>query len=185
MPSVLEQIQNGSFRVTSDLLLAILAIFFPPFPVLVKRGLSLDLLLNVVLLCLGGFPGIIHAWYIIVKYKDDGIPVVSDMLPFSGSGAPSEGRAGYQQISENNDSFEHGSTLENGQAPILHQQYAQQKQSSPSQQTPHQQPTQQQPLQQPGPSAGASSSNSQPPPYDPSSRPNVPGDNKIQYGGQF
>lgn len=178
MASVLERIHNGRYRITSDLLLAVLAIFFPPFPVLVKRGISLDLLLNVVLLCLGGLPGVIHSWYIIVKYKDDGIPVVSDMLPFSGTG-PTGLRHEYQQISESNPTFEQSADLESGHAPSTSQQQQQYKQPTPVHH-------QQQQYQRPGPSAAGSSN--EPPPYDASSRldsPQIPGDNKIQYGQQF
>ena len=72
-----------------DIFLTLVAFFFPPVPVLLKRGCNLDLLLNV-LLCFvgfwigGNFPpptprlplhfrlitlcllvGVIHAWYII------------------------------------------------------------------------------------------------------------------------
>lgn len=166
---------------TSDLLLAVLAIFLPPFPVLVKRGFSLDLVLNIVLMCLGGFPGIVHSWYIIVKYKDDGIPVVSDMLPFSGSGTSSGGNHEYQQISDNNNTFEQGASLENGQSSYnLQQGHVQSEQESGVYQ---EGPSSHDQQQQSGTSVAGTSSH--PPPYDPSGRPEVPGDNKIQYGGQF
>ncbi|CAP65494.1 uncharacterized protein PODANS_6_9910 [Podospora anserina S mat+] len=56
---------------STDLFLGILAILFPPLPVWVKRGIcSADSLINILLLCLGFIPGLIHAWYIIAKYPD-------------------------------------------------------------------------------------------------------------------
>ncbi|KEZ41284.1 hypothetical protein SAPIO_CDS7377 [Scedosporium apiospermum] len=56
---------------TPDIFLGILAILFPPLPVWVKRGIcSTDSLINILLLCLGYIPGLLHAWYIIAKYPD-------------------------------------------------------------------------------------------------------------------
>ncbi|KAL9088957.1 MAG: hypothetical protein Q9165_006014 [Trypethelium subeluteriae] len=50
----------------SDIFLGLLAIFFPPLAVWVKCGLcSADSLINIALCCLGYFPGLLHAWYII------------------------------------------------------------------------------------------------------------------------
>lgn len=61
--------------ITSDLLLACLGLFLPPFPVIIKRGLfSADFLINIALSILGGIPGVAHCWYVILKYPDDGIP---------------------------------------------------------------------------------------------------------------
>jgi len=48
--------------------MVLLAIFFPPLPVAVKRGLSMDLAINICLSILGYFPGLIHACYIISMY---------------------------------------------------------------------------------------------------------------------
>lgn len=49
-----------------DCLLVILAVFFPPLPVCIKRGFcSCDFLINICLCTLGWLPGTIHAWYII------------------------------------------------------------------------------------------------------------------------
>ncbi|ODV82612.1 hypothetical protein CANARDRAFT_10413 [[Candida] arabinofermentans NRRL YB-2248] len=54
-----------------DCILAIIAFFIPPFPVIVKRGLcSCDLLINICLCLLGYVPGLIHAWYIILRNPD-------------------------------------------------------------------------------------------------------------------
>ncbi|KAF2230009.1 UPF0057-domain-containing protein [Viridothelium virens] len=49
----------------SDLLLYIIAIFIPPIPVVLKSGIGVDLLINILLWILGWIPGVIHAWYII------------------------------------------------------------------------------------------------------------------------
>lgn len=56
---------------SSDCLLVIIAILFPPLPVWVKRGLcSADSLINIALCCLGFVPGLIHSWYIISATPD-------------------------------------------------------------------------------------------------------------------
>jgi uncharacterized membrane protein YqaE (UPF0057 family) len=47
---------------------AFLAFILPPLGVFLERGCNSDLLINVLLTCLGWFPGIIHALYIIFKY---------------------------------------------------------------------------------------------------------------------
>ena len=52
---------------TSRLLLIILAIFLPPVAVLLKTGLSLALLLNIVLCLLFVFPGMIHALWVVTR----------------------------------------------------------------------------------------------------------------------
>ncbi|KAL4787999.1 hypothetical protein BJX76DRAFT_316784 [Aspergillus varians] len=55
----------------SDLFLAILAIFFPPVSVWIKLGLcTADSFINIALCCLGYIPGLLHAWYIILKYPE-------------------------------------------------------------------------------------------------------------------
>ncbi|KAK5059790.1 hypothetical protein LTR84_009673 [Exophiala bonariae] len=49
-----------------DIFLGVLAIFFPPIAVWIKRGLcSADSLINILLCCLGYLPGLLHSWYII------------------------------------------------------------------------------------------------------------------------
>jgi len=52
---------------TSDVLLYFIAIFVPPLPVLLKRGLGADFCINILLWILGWIPGVIHSWYIISK----------------------------------------------------------------------------------------------------------------------
>lgn len=53
----------------SDIFLVCLSVLFPPLPVWIRRGFcTTDSLINVLLFCLGYFPGLIHLWYIIAKY---------------------------------------------------------------------------------------------------------------------
>ncbi|KAF2816377.1 uncharacterized protein BDZ99DRAFT_375667 [Mytilinidion resinicola] len=55
----------------TDCFLCLLSILFPPIGVWVKRGIcSADSLINIALCCLGFLPGLLHAWYIILKYPD-------------------------------------------------------------------------------------------------------------------
>ncbi|KAL4912405.1 hypothetical protein BDW62DRAFT_194682 [Aspergillus aurantiobrunneus] len=55
----------------SDLFLAILAVFFPPVAVWIKLGIcTADSIINLALCCLGYVPGLLHAWYIILKYPE-------------------------------------------------------------------------------------------------------------------
>ncbi|KAL5343002.1 UPF0057-domain-containing protein [Aspergillus crustosus] len=52
----------------SDIFLAILAVFFPPIAVWIKLGVcTADSIINLALCCLGYVPGLLHAWYIILK----------------------------------------------------------------------------------------------------------------------
>ncbi|ORX89822.1 cation transport-related protein [Basidiobolus meristosporus CBS 931.73] len=52
----------------SDIFKFIFAVIFPPLGVLLERGCGVDLLINIGLTILGFIPGIIHAFYIILKY---------------------------------------------------------------------------------------------------------------------
>jgi uncharacterized membrane protein YqaE (UPF0057 family) len=45
---------------------AIIAIFLPPLAVLMRKGCTGSLVLNIVLTILGWIPGVIHAWFVIV-----------------------------------------------------------------------------------------------------------------------
>lgn len=51
----------------SDVLLIIVAILFPPAAAFFITGCSCDLLINVLLTCLGYFPGHIHAFWLIYR----------------------------------------------------------------------------------------------------------------------
>ncbi|CAP95909.1 hypothetical protein E8E15_009624 [Penicillium rubens] len=56
---------------SSDIFLAVLAVFFPPVAVWVKAGFcTADSIINITLTLLCFFPGLIHAWYIILKYPE-------------------------------------------------------------------------------------------------------------------
>ncbi|KAI9757158.1 MAG: hypothetical protein M4579_003548 [Chaenotheca gracillima] len=56
----------------SDIFLGFIAILFPPIAVWVKSGIcSVDSIINIALCCLGFFPGLIHAWYIIARNPDE------------------------------------------------------------------------------------------------------------------
>lgn len=55
----------------TDCFLMLLSVLFPPIGVWVKRGVcSADGLINIALCCLGFLPGLLHAWYIILKYPE-------------------------------------------------------------------------------------------------------------------
>ncbi|KAI8336166.1 plasma membrane proteolipid 3 [Chlamydoabsidia padenii] len=52
----------------SDFCKFLFAIILPPLGVFFERGCTTDLLINIGLTVLGFIPGIIHAFYIILKY---------------------------------------------------------------------------------------------------------------------
>lgn len=52
-----------------DLAAILLAVFLPPVGVLVKEGLGVQFVINLILTFLGYIPGIIHALYVILKNK--------------------------------------------------------------------------------------------------------------------
>ncbi|KAI7825172.1 plasma membrane proteolipid Pmp3 [Gamsiella multidivaricata] len=52
----------------SDIFKFIFAVIFPPLGVFLEKGCGTDLLINILLTILGYIPGIIHAFYIILKY---------------------------------------------------------------------------------------------------------------------
>ncbi|KAH7115994.1 hypothetical protein B0J11DRAFT_538924 [Dendryphion nanum] len=55
----------------TDCFLMLLSVLFPPIGVWVKRGVcSADSLINIALSVLGFLPGLLHAWYIILKYPE-------------------------------------------------------------------------------------------------------------------
>ncbi|KAF9894751.1 hypothetical protein FE257_006641 [Aspergillus nanangensis] len=55
----------------SDIFLGVLAVFFPPVAVWIKVGVcTADSIINLALCCLGYVPGLLHAWYIILKYPE-------------------------------------------------------------------------------------------------------------------
>ena len=52
-----------------DIIRILLAILLPPVGVFLQVGLGLHFWINILLTLLGYIPGIIHAIYIIIKYK--------------------------------------------------------------------------------------------------------------------
>ncbi|KAI9497263.1 putative stress response RCI peptide [Zychaea mexicana] len=52
----------------SDICKFILAVVLPPLGVFAERGCTVDMLINIGLTILGWIPGVIHAFYIILKY---------------------------------------------------------------------------------------------------------------------
>ncbi|KAJ5782285.1 hypothetical protein N7457_004059 [Penicillium paradoxum] len=72
---------------SSDIFLAVLAIFFPPIAVWVKSGFcTADSIINITLTLLCFFPGLIHAWYIILKYPEQDYDDASyEPIPGGGS----------------------------------------------------------------------------------------------------
>ncbi|KAI8822862.1 putative cation transport-related protein [Fimicolochytrium jonesii] len=52
----------------SDIFKFIAAVILPPLGVFLERGCSIDVLINLALTILGFIPGIIHAFWIILKY---------------------------------------------------------------------------------------------------------------------
>lgn len=48
----------------------ILAIFLPPLTVLIDRGCTSDLLLNIILTLLGWLPGVVHAWFLLCETRE-------------------------------------------------------------------------------------------------------------------
>lgn len=54
-----------------DFILLLMVLIFPPLPVAIKRGIcSADFLINLLLSLLGFLPGLVHAFYIVLKYPE-------------------------------------------------------------------------------------------------------------------
>ncbi|KAJ1953690.1 hypothetical protein GGI12_005964, partial [Dipsacomyces acuminosporus] len=58
-------------RNATDILLLILAVFFPPLTAFFKRGFGSDFVINIGLTILGFLPGLLHAWYLVFKHPYD------------------------------------------------------------------------------------------------------------------
>lgn len=52
---------------SDDVIALILSILIPPLGVAVKKGIDIQLFINIILTMFGWLPGIIHALYIILK----------------------------------------------------------------------------------------------------------------------
>ncbi|KAK3987222.1 putative plasma membrane proteolipid 3 [Cladorrhinum sp. PSN332] len=55
----------------SDLLLLLMAILLPPVAVFLKKGCGAQFLINVLLCILGWLPGVLHAFYVVLRYPGD------------------------------------------------------------------------------------------------------------------
>lgn len=146
----------------SDLFLAILAVFFPPISVWIKVGIcTADSLINIALCCLGYVPGLLHAWYIILKYPE---PDIDDPNYAPIRGDVEDGRVTYYVVAH-----EH--------APSHSQRNYGTVESHPPQQHPSPQYSQQ---QQNADTAGSSSQDAQETRAPPTYAEAVRGDYKIQ-----
>jgi uncharacterized membrane protein YqaE (UPF0057 family) len=54
----------------NDMIRLIVAFFIPPLGVALQVGLGMHFWLNIVLTLFGYFPGLIHAFYVILKERD-------------------------------------------------------------------------------------------------------------------
>ena len=52
-----------------DIVRILLAVLLPPLGVFLQVGIGLQFWVNILLTILGYIPGIIHALYVIIKYK--------------------------------------------------------------------------------------------------------------------
>ncbi|KAJ5599434.1 hypothetical protein N7450_000501, partial [Penicillium hetheringtonii] len=149
---------------SSDIFLAVLAVFFPPIAVWIKAGIcTADSIINIALCLLGYIPGLIHAWYIILKYPDqDYDDVAYEPIPGGSSQRRDleNGRVTYYYVS--NPPLRHPSQ-QRGYGTV-----------NPSQQPPSDSNTASRPSNRP--QEGAGNSSGQPPTYAEAVR----GDNKIQ-----
>ncbi|KAG2176530.1 hypothetical protein INT44_007193 [Umbelopsis vinacea] len=52
----------------SDIFKFVAAVILPPLGVFLERGCAQSFWINILLTCLGWIPGVIHAFYVILKY---------------------------------------------------------------------------------------------------------------------
>ncbi|KAL8922966.1 MAG: hypothetical protein Q9172_003344 [Xanthocarpia lactea] len=169
---------------TSDILLGVLAVIFPPIAVWIKSGIcTLDSLINILLCTLGYVPGLLHAWYIIAKYPEESSDAYE---PFgdienqhvtyyyvNDSRNNSNAGPGPQQLQYPSQNRGYG-TVQGTRSPESRPQPQPQPQSQPQSQP---QPQQQQQKQgEQGAGEGSSQGQAVPPSYEQA----VAGDNKVQ-----
>lgn len=77
----------------SDLLLVAIALFLPPIPVYIRKGCSAHLILNLALFLLAWIPGVLHAWYVIFVYDNNGQKKRDKRVRQKKTGAWSQGSA--------------------------------------------------------------------------------------------
>ncbi|CDS05177.1 hypothetical protein K492DRAFT_160046 [Lichtheimia hyalospora FSU 10163] len=78
-----------------DIALFVIAFFFPPIAVLIKRGCGIDFLINICLWALGAVPGIIHAFYIVHKYNENFEDIERGGLEYQPVPSEEPSRVGY------------------------------------------------------------------------------------------
>ncbi|CDH53547.1 hypothetical protein RO3G_08785 [Lichtheimia corymbifera JMRC:FSU:9682] len=78
-----------------DIALFVIAFFFPPIAVLIKRGCGIDFLINICLWALGAVPGIIHAFYIVHKYNENFEDIERGGLEYQPVPSEEPNRVGY------------------------------------------------------------------------------------------
>lgn len=61
---------RNKLLVHNEFVLVFVSVFAPSVAVLLKRGFSKDLLVNVLLYCIGFFPGLFHALWIIAQRRE-------------------------------------------------------------------------------------------------------------------
>lgn len=177
----------------ADLFLALLSILFPPIGVWVKCGIcSADSIINILLCCLGYLPGLIHAWYIILKYPDLDFddPLRAEYEPLPGDAQRRQGHVTYYYVSRRAPPSRppQGADRSYGSVnrpvdsqPQVHNDTRPSSQQPQPQQPQPQQPSPQQPSpQQPQPEAGSSSNAGAGPRPPPTYAEAVKGDHKMQ-----
>ncbi|KAK9763749.1 hypothetical protein K7432_009310 [Basidiobolus ranarum] len=60
---------NMANLTSNEILELLLALFLPPLAVFLKRGIKADFWINLGLTLLGWIPGVVHAWYVIIKHR--------------------------------------------------------------------------------------------------------------------
>ena len=59
---------NKEIKINETSIIAlILSVFLPPLGVLIKDGLGASFIINCLLTLLGFIPGVIHAWFVILR----------------------------------------------------------------------------------------------------------------------
>ncbi|KAL8690014.1 MAG: hypothetical protein Q9218_004447 [Villophora microphyllina] len=161
---------------STDILLALLAIIFPPIAVWIKSGIcTADSLINILLCTLGFIPGLLHAWYIIAKYPDESSYEYTDLE----NGQGQQGHVTYYYVNDSRNNSVSGPAAPQRQGYPSQRGYgtvqnmgvpAEGQQAQPSQQPQRQ--------GQQGPSGEGSSQQAQgvPPSYEQA----IAGDNKVQ-----
>jgi uncharacterized membrane protein YqaE (UPF0057 family) len=65
--------EDKTRNILTTVLLVILAIILPPVAVLIKDGLGLQFVINIILTLIGWLPGVIHALWVIFVRKGEAL----------------------------------------------------------------------------------------------------------------